>query len=141
MNYFVIGATVIVVGAGAYYIVKKLRDKVSPITPEMITLKEVEVIKLSCIGPWLKEQDVDSDDFGKMSRLFAFKDIKSDAKKIGLPMSILSKIDDSNNNNAIAFVLTDMDSNTQSILIAIGKSIDDNLMAILRQDVTEIHLK
>lgn len=141
MNYFVIGATVIVVCAGVYYILKNLGGNIAPITPDMVTLKEVEVIKLSCIGPWLKEQNVDSDDFGKVSRLYAFKDIKSGSEKLGLPKSVTSQINNSGNSNAIAFVLTDMDSNTKQVLILIGKDIEESLNVILKQDVTEIHLK
>lgn len=141
MNYFAIGATIIIVGAGVYYILKKRMGDVSAVTSEMITLKEVEVIKLSCIGPWLKDMNVDSDDFGKLSRLYAFKDIKSDSGNLGLPMSIMSQINNSDNTKVIAFVLTDMGFNTKQVLIVLGKTIDDSLKAILKQDVTEIHLK
>lgn len=141
MNYFVIGATIIVVGAGVYYILKKRGGNVAQITPEMITLKDVDVVSLSCIGPWLKDQNVDSDDFGKLLRLFAFRDIASDSKKLGLPKNVLSQINNSDNSKAIAFVLTDIEFNTKQVLIVIGKTVDESLIAILKQDVTEIHLK
>ena len=141
MNYFVIGATVIVVGAGVYYLLKSRRGNVASITPDMITLKEVDFVKLSCVGPWLKEQNVDSDDFGKTLRLYAFKDIKSKFQTLGLPKSIMNQVNNNSHNVATAFVLTDMESNTKQVLIFVGKAIDDSLKAILNQDVTEIHLK
>lgn len=141
MNYFIIGATVIVVGAGAYYIIHKLKGSVRPIEQDMITVNEVDVVKLSCIGPWLKDQNVDSDDFGKVTRLFAFKDIKSDSKNLGLPKNIISQINNNCKKEAIAFALTDMKINTRQVLIVIGKSIDESLKEILKHEVTEIHLK
>lgn len=141
MNCFVIGATIIVVGAGVYYMLKKSESIGNSITPEMITLKEVDIVKLSCIGTWLKDLNVDSDDFGKSIRLYAFKDIESDSDRLGLPKNVMAQVNKSDHSVTIAFVLTDMDSNTKHVLIVTGQTIEDGLKAILKNNVTEIHLK
>lgn len=137
INYFIIGASIIIVGAGVYYLVKKTKNE----TPNFgIKFREVEVISTSEIGPWLKDLDVDIDDFKSSRHLFVQKNLSSTSEKLNLPDDIVSSLESNNNPYTLAFILSDSKLNTESVLIVSGKEISPNLQNLLKNDVTELKL-
>ncbi|MBD5269846.1 MAG: hypothetical protein HDS43_04440 [Bacteroides sp.] len=138
INYFIIGASIIIVGtAGVYYLVKKIKNG----TPNFeIKFREVEVISTSEIGPWLKDLDVDIDDFKSSRHLFVQKNLSSKSEKLNFPDDIVSSLKRSSNPYMLAFILSDSKLNTESVLIISGKEISPNLEKLLKNDVTELKL-
>lgn len=137
MNYIILGTSIIVVGAGIYYLVKKARKYNS----YPIDYKETDVIKFSDIGDWLKTLDVDIEDFGKSCRIYIVKNITSSLSNLNLSNGLKEKLEESSSKKVLAFVLSDMNNNTKNVLIVIGNLIDDKFKAILHDEITEINLK
>lgn len=135
MNYIILGTSIIVVGAGIYYLVKKAKE--SGRYP--IFYKETDVIKLSDIGDWLKTLDVDMEDFGKIRRIYVIKNITN--SQLGLSDDIKAKLEKSSSKKVLAFVLSDMNDNTKNVMIVIGNLIDEKFAAKLHNEITEINLK
>lgn len=134
INYFIIGASIIIVGAGVYYLVKNR-------TPNFgIKFREVEVISTSEIGPWLKDLDVDIDDFKSSRHLFVQKNLSSTSEKLNLPDDIVSSLKRSSYPYTLAFILSDSKLNTESVLIVSGRELSPNLEKLLKNDVTELKL-
>lgn len=142
VNYLIIGAAIVVVGAGCYFVYKnkKIKDPAA-IDPSKLTVKNMDVIDLSCVGPWLKDKDVDLDDFDKGIKLYALKSIRSSVSSLGLPKEVAKKITEDAGKEVVAFVLSDKDNNTLHALIVVGDAIDENLKNMMATDVTEIHIK
>lgn len=137
MNYIILGSSIIVVGAGIYYLVKKAKKY----NYYPIDYKETDVIKFSDIGDWLKTLDVDMEDFGKSRRIYIVKNITSSQSNLNLSNGLKEKLEKSSSKKVLAFVLSDMNNNTKNVLIVIGNLIDDKFKAILHNEITEINLK
>lgn len=135
MNYIIWGTSIIVVGAGIYYLVKKAKE--SGRYP--ISYKETDVIRLSDIGDWLKTLDVDMEDFGKIRRIYVVKNITN--SQLDLSDDIKAKLEKSSSKKVLAFVLSDMNDNTKNVMIIIGNLIDEKFAAKLHNEITEINLK
>lgn len=140
MNYFIIGTAIIIVGAGVYYLINR-DSNTRRLTTDQISIKNTDSISLADLGPWLKEKDVDLDDFRKNLKLFAFKNIRGNQKVNNLPKDVLDRLNSLGDKKTICFTLSDNDLNTKQVLIVIGDSIDPKLESILTKDVTELHLK
>lgn len=139
INYFIIGTSLIVVGVGVYYLIKTKGGTNNPL-PQDITFKETDIIRLSDIGPWLKEKDVDFEDFGKVSKLYVFKNFKISVGDFHLSEKIIAQLQDGGKSEAVAFVLSDMSYNTKSVFIVAGDSIEPKLELLMKQDVTELNI-
>lgn len=135
-NCLIVGTTIVVVGAGIYYLIKKARET----NGYIITCKETDTIKMSDIGEWLKTLDVDMEDFGKTRRIFVVKNLDVNTPGIDLTDEIKEKLSNSTDKVVVAFVLSDMNQNTKNAVVVIGKSIEEKFEKILKKEVTEINL-
>jgi len=140
MNYFIIGTAIIIVGAGVFYLLNR-GGKSHGLTAKQITIKNTDNIKLSDIGPWLKEKNVDLDDFVDNTHLVVFKNLQGNLKDLHLPEEIISKVTNLTHKKVLCFVLSDKDYNTKEVLILVGDSIDQNLEVKLTKDVTELNIR
>lgn len=136
-NCLIVGTTIVVVGAGIYYLIKKVLEPDGPI---ITTCKETDTIKMSDIGEWLKTLDVDMEDFGKIRRIFVVKNLDVNTPDINLTDEIKEKLSNSTDKVVVAFVLSDMNQNTKNAVVVIGKSIEEKFEKILKKEVTEINL-
>lgn len=137
VNYIIVGATIVAVGAGIYFLIKKAEESGSYV----VDYKEVDIIKLASIGEWLKTLDVDMEDFGKSRRVYVIKNIVSSTSDIKLPDEIKAKLDNSTSKEVLAFVLSDMNNNTKNAIIVVGNAIEDKFKSMLHNEITEINLK
>lgn len=140
MNYFIIGTAVIIVGAGVLYLLRKGGDGNS-LSRKQITIKETDNIKLSILGDWLKDKNVDLEDFGGDAHLFVLKTLQDNNKDLNLPKEVIAQINKASDKKVVSFVLSDRDYNTKEVLIVFGDTIDPGLEVKLTKDVTELNIK
>lgn len=142
LNYFIIGAAIIVVGAGTYYLlIRRTRRGGKVLDPAQINIKEVETASLKDLAPWLKSLNLDFEDFGKTIRLFALRNLHSSANNFNLPKDYVEKLKASSAKNIVAFVITDMELNTKNVLLVTCNVMEPNLANVLKKDVNELNLR
>lgn len=136
ISYIVIGTSIVIVGAGIYYLIKK--SKGSTVYP--IDYKEVDVIQMKHIGDWLKTTDVDMEDFGKTRHIYVIQNIGNNISNVKLSKELKEKIDLAEDKKVLAFVLSDNDGNTKAAAVVIGNEIDRKFESSLKGEVTEINI-
>ncbi len=137
MSYIITGTSIIIIGTGIYFLIKKLIG----FNSYTVDYKDTDVINLSDIGEWLKTLDVDIEDLGKSRRIFVIKNVKNSFQNLNLPKDIIAKLADSSSKEVLAITLSDMENNTKRAIILVGNSIDEKFKEMLNKEVVELNIK